>query len=72
MQVKKTISSKLPADTTFSVIYQDVCFFLFPQISQVLNLQTLASNSSYQLPMEHMISLIRDLRFEMYFLTYLS
>ena len=27
MQVKKTISSKLPADTTFSVIYQDVCFF---------------------------------------------
>ena len=27
MQVKKTISSKLPADTTFSVIYQDVFFF---------------------------------------------
>ena len=28
-------------------------FFSFPQISQVLNLQTLASSSSYQLPMEH-------------------
>ena len=46
--------------------------FSFPQISQVLNLQTLASSSSYQLPMEHMISLIRDLKFEMCFLTYLS
>ena len=43
---------------------------LFPRISQALNLETLVSISSYQLPMEYMRRLMRDMKFEVSFLTY--
>ena len=43
---------------------------LFPRISQALNLETLISISSYQLPMEYRCRLMRDMKFEVYFLTY--
>ena len=43
---------------------------LFPQISQALNLETLVSISSYQLPMQYSRRLIREMKFEVYFLTY--
>ena len=45
---------------------------LFPRISQALNLETLVSISSYQLPMEYMRRLMRDMKFEVSFLTYIS
>ena len=43
---------------------------LFPRISQALNLETLVSISSHQLPMEYMRRLMRDMKFEVSFLTY--
>ena len=43
---------------------------LFPRIGQALNLEILVSISSYQLPMEYMRRLMRDMKFEVSFLTY--
>ena len=43
---------------------------LFPRMSQVLNLKTLASVNSYQLSIEYMRRLMKDMKIEVFFLTY--
>ena len=43
---------------------------LFPQISQILKLETLASINSYQLSMKYMCCLMRYMKFQVHLLTY--
>lgn len=62
--------SRIPICETYLKIFF-ISITLFPQISQALNLEKLASIDSYKLPMGYMHHSMRYMKFQACFLTYL-